>query len=311
MTKPVLSVVIATLNEWHGTLNRTVESIRATAGYWVEIVIVDDCSSTSVKVADCETKVIHNKKRLGVGHSRHIGVEAASSDLILLTDSHMVFCPGWLDAVLQTLPGSEHLVLCGKCLALSETCDDPNHPEGDYNGAWMQIYDPAALPRWKILTAKWAPDRLAADFYPLSAMMGALYAMHRSWFLRIGGLRMLRGFGHDEELLSIKTIRAGGSIRMFKSLKAGHVFRNRITKPPYRITEEESIANTITTCLTCVPAPEASTLISALGSEKVVTRAIAMSMERAAEITLEQERLAGVLTVSWSQYLQTISDIDR
>ncbi len=56
----------------------------------------------------------------------------------------MVFTPGWLDAVLSVMRENENLVLCGKCAALSATCDDPNHSEGEYNGAKMVIHDPAA-----------------------------------------------------------------------------------------------------------------------------------------------------------------------
>lgn len=308
--KPVLSVVIASLNEHWATLNKTVESIRATAGYWVEVVIVDDCSSTAVKVSDPETKVLHNAKRLGVGPSRHIGVEAASSNLILITDSHMVFCAGWLDALMQTLPGSEHLVLCGKCLALSETCDDPNHPEGEYQGARMVIHDPGAELRWRILTAKWAEDRLGKDFYLLSAIMGAAYSMHKSWFLHIGGLKILRGFGIDEELLSLRTIRAGGHLRMFKALRVGHKFRKRV-KPPFSITIEESLANTIALALTSVPALEAGVLIDALGRDKPVLRALSMVNLRANEISQEQERLASVLQMPWNEYLDLIKEIDQ
>lgn len=308
--KPVVSVVIASHNEnWH-TLNRTVKSIRDTGGCFTEIIVVDDASSTPVKVDDPEVKVLHNKTRLGVGASRHLGVEAATADLILITDAHVIMGDRWLEAVMGTLPGSEHLVLCGQCLSLQEGHDRLEQAIGTYNGARMVILDSGAEPRWRVLTCKWIADKPGHDLYNLSGAMGAAYCFHKSFFLRIGGLRMLRGWGGDEELLSLKTIRVGGIIKMFKSLKIGHRFRSKISKPQYRITVEECLANTITTCLTCVPEVESAQLIDALGREKLVTRSIAMAMERANEISAERDRLAGVLTMPWPKYLQMISDID-
>lgn len=311
MSKPVISVVIATLNEWHGVLNNTLKNIRETGGYWAEIVVVDDASSTRVTVDDPDIKLIHNRRRLGVGPSRHIGVEAASADLILITDSHVLFEHGWVRVVESVLPGCESSVLCGKCLALDENNPSFNSVRGEYNGARMVIYNPDEPLRWRILSAKWAQDRPGKDLYHMSAMMGACYAMHKSWFLRIGGLKLLRNFGGDEELLSIRTLRAGGSIRMFKQLAIGHIFRSHITKPPYRITVEECLRNTIAIALTCCPPEVAQELIDKLERPKEVKHALDLISGDLQLIQREQDQLKDVLTVPWSNYLQIIEGIDK
>lgn len=310
MSKPIVSVVIAAHNEWHGTLNNTLRSIRETGGCHVEIVLVDDASGTRIRVDDPDIKLIVNRQRLGVGPSRHIGVEAASTDIIVITDAHVIFQQGWVNRLYATLPGSEHLVLCGKCLALDENNAKLEAAVGEYNGARMVVCDESAEPRWRILTAKWREDRPTQDFYPMSAMMGACYAMHKSWFKRIGGLKILKHFGCDEELMSIRTIRAGGSIRMFKRLTIGHIFRSRAIRPPYRITVEECLRNTIAVVLTCCPPVVAQDLIEKLGRDKTVVRALGMISDDLQSIQREQDELADVLTMPWDTYLKTIAEID-
>jgi len=309
--KPVVSVVIASHNEWHGVLNNTLKSIRETGGYHVEIVLVDDASGTRIRVDDPDIKLLVNRKRLGVGPSRHLGVEAATADLILITDAHVVFPPRWVEKVYGTLPGTEQLVLCGKCLALDENRPSLDAAIGEYNGARMVICDETAEVRWRILTAKWREDRRAQDMYRLSAMMGACYVLHKSWYNLIGGLRILKNFGCDEELMSIRTLRAGGTIRMFKQLAIGHIFRSRAIKPPYRITIEECLRNTIALALTSCPDATAKDLIVKLGSDKIVSRALALVSEDIQLIEKERDALASVLTISWDNYLQAIDAIDR
>lgn len=312
MSKPIISVVIASHNEHWGTLNNTLKNIRETGGYWVEIVLVDDASSTRVTVDDPDIKLIHNRRRLGVGPSRHIGVEAATADLILITDSHVLFPKGWLPKIFFLTLGGEHIVLCGKCLALDENNPSLDAAIGEYNGARMVIYDASAELRWRILSAKWAKDpNPAKDFYPLSAIMGACYVMHKSWFLRIGGLKLLKGFGGDEELMSIRTIRAGGAIRMFKQLAIGHIFRSHIIKPPYRITVDECLRNTIAIALTCCPPEVAQELIDKLERPKEVLRALDLLSSDLQLIQKEQDEMATALTMPWPKYLETIAAIDN
>src|SRR5712671_6741337 len=95
MSLPVLSVVAATHNEQRWNLHHLIKSIQSsTGGKWVEIVLVDDASASPV--CCLPVTLIRNRTRLGVGASRHIGVEAATAPFILLTDAHCVFEDGWI-----------------------------------------------------------------------------------------------------------------------------------------------------------------------------------------------------------------------
>lgn len=303
---PLLTIVIAALNEKPSDLHHTVKSIReSTGGQWVQVLIVDDAST--VPVCCLPVTIMRNRIRVGVGLSRHLGVEAALAPYVLICDGHCVFSGDWLQPLLDTLRGSDKLLLCGQCWALSE---DGTRHTGTYNGARMVIHDPNETNiRWRVLTAKWAKDKPGQSFYPLSAVMGACYAMSRDFFLKIGGLKMLREFGGDEENLSLKTILAGGEIRMFKQLKIGHKFRET-TKVPYRITVESCIYNVCVNALTCCPPEVARDLIEKIGPGREWMDAKEMVRQNKDAIEAERVRLQGVFTRSWDEYLTIIKQID-
>lgn len=305
---PTISVIITAHNERPHDIQQTIHTIRETGGPSVEIILVDDCSIAPID--SVRPKVIRNSSRLGVGPSRHLGVEAATARFILLTDAHCVFDKDWLEPLLDVLDANPKLLVCGQCVALPEHGSDLSYPVGIYNGARMVIHDPNEPNiRWRVLTAKWAKDKPSQSFYPLSAVMGACYAMRRDFFLRLGGLKMLREFGGDEELLSLKTILAGGEIRMHKFLRIGHKFREK-TKVPYRITVETCLYNTMTTALTCCPSDVAKDLIEKIGPgcESMVAKEL-VRINKAA-IEAERIRLLGVFTRPWDEYLKLIASID-
>lgn len=300
---PVLSVIIASHNERPADLAATVKSIRNTGGgAHVEVVVVDDASTDPVEWQD--RTVIRNNTRQGVGKSRHIGVEAATAPLIVLTDAHCLFHDGWLHNVLDVLQGNERLLLCGQMDAIPETGDKNL---GHYYGGRMCIFDPSSDdPRYRILTAKWHKEK-PHPFYPISAVMGACYAMHRSWFLKIGGLKMLKSFGGDEEALSMKTLLAGGDIRLFKLWKISHRFRNG--KPPYRITVDDCVYNSMMLAHTLCPAEVAKDLISKIGPGVEVINAKEMIRVNRPSIDAERARLEKVFTRSWDEYVRLVNEI--
>lgn len=306
---PLLSIVIAHKNE-PVELLRTLNSIRETAGDAVECVVVDDFSSSPLTLTGPGVKVLHNTEWLGVGASRHKGVLAASSDKILLVDAHSRFLPGWLHPTLSALDCSDKLLLCGQCLGLDENNMDPRKPVRVYNGARMIISDPEAEPRYRILNAKWRDDVRGRDGYPLSACMGACYAFHKKFFLDIGGLEILRGWGKDEELLSIKWLLCGGEIRICKNLKVGHKFRYEGQRIPFNVAKDWYFYNTMATALICCPADVCGDLLSSLGQSDAVRAAQYASVKDMQRINSAREFLAGKHRISWEQYIDKINQID-
>ena len=56
--------------------------------------------------------------------------------------------------------------------------------------------------------------------------MGACYFIHRDWYFHIRGLEKTTMWGSEEPILSIKTWLSGGTVKIMKSVKLGHKFRN-------------------------------------------------------------------------------------
>jgi len=98
-----LSIVIPVLND-NEEANLTIESIRATSPNDVEIIVVDDCSDTPVKLTDSHAKLIRREQRMGAGNSKHLGVELAKSKHVLLIDSHMRFANDWYEQAMNYPP---------------------------------------------------------------------------------------------------------------------------------------------------------------------------------------------------------------
>lgn len=306
---PRITVVIAVLNEPYPSLHATVKSIRDTAGDYAQVILVDDCSSAPVQAPDKWCKVIHNKGRMGCAASRHIGVMAAETDKILLTDAHMRFHPDWLPPTLGALECSDRLLICGQCVGIDRNNMDPSRSKKIYNGARFVVHNPEEEPRYRVLTCKWAdsPDKRDKDRYQLSGVMGALYGFHKSWFVKIGGLHMLRGWGGDEEHLSLKTLRCGGEIRMVKGLRAAHVFRLPEDKVPYPLNAHDHWHNMLLLALTACPATVSSELINSVGTPPGWQRALDMISEANGMIFAEQARLP--VKRSWEETVALINSI--
>ena len=260
---PPLSVVIASHSD--RDLPNTLASIRATAGDAPEVIVVDDAGGNPVTPSHGAT-VIRNTYRCGVGPSRHIGVLAARGEVVLIVDAHMRFLPGWYDALLNRIALHPDWLICGVCLGLDAQHLDPNRPVGLYHGGTINVMGPDANSKFaktQVFEATWnktAPE----DNAEICAVMGASYAMHRSWFLKIDALRHLRSWGEDELMLSVKTWLAGGSVRLHHGLRVGHRFRMERERVPFPIPREDTIHNKLFAIQTLLPAPLAKRLTSAL-----------------------------------------------
>jgi glycosyltransferase involved in cell wall biosynthesis len=219
---PLLSIVITSLNEQDET-NLTIDSIRRTAGNDVEIIVVDDFSDEPVKLNDKRTILHRNAKRIGVGGSRHLAATFATASHLLLTDAHMRFEPKWLNNTLHRIVGRPSTIHCGACLGLDEEQMDITKHKGMYCGATLCIHNPQTN---EIFEGKWIDDKLGQDDYEIACLMGASYFVPKEFFFKIRGLAALKMWGCDEPYLSVKTWLSGGEIRMMKTVRIGHKFRN-------------------------------------------------------------------------------------
>lgn len=276
-----LSIIITALNEQE-ELTPTLESIKATAGDKPEIIVVDDFSTIPVTANGSNIKIVRNQVRQGVGPSRHIGAEAATGDYILLTDAHMRFDDGWYEAAMERIVGREKTMHCGACLGLDKNCMDIKKPRGVYTGATMLIHDKKTN---EIFEGKWIPDKKDQDDYELGCVMGASYFLPRKFFFDIGGLKALKMWGSDEPYLSMKTWMAGGEIRMMKSCRIGHKFRD---VAPYSTWVPNLLYNKIRSIMTLFDEVTAAFLISKFPQNGDLVAALKMIAQD--NFIIEEER---------------------
>jgi hypothetical protein len=253
--KSILSIIITCCNEKKEYLNRTIDSIRKTAGNEPEIIIIDDASIIPI---ESNERVIRNDVRIGVGRSRHKGAIAASNQYLLITDGHMIFDNGWYENFIERAKTAKlNDMFCGTCLGLDEKDKDLSAHKGAYHGARIELYNEKEN---QILEGKWIPEKSEME-YEISCLMGALYFVRKDWFLKIRGLSDIKMWGSDEPFLSLKTLLCGGHIFLLKNVRAGHVFRD---SAPYTTGVEYLVYNKIRMAKTLLPDELANKLIDKL-----------------------------------------------
>ena len=217
-----ISIIIPVLND-NEEANLTIKSIRETSPADVEIIVVDDGSDIPVIIEDKNVKLFRFDKRIGAGQSRHFGAQKASSKHLLFIDSHMRFDDGWFDNAISKMINNPKTLWCGACLGLNSSNMDVKTPVGVYTGADLVLYKEKTN---TIFDGIWRPNEPDKDDYEISCVMGACYFIHKEWYFHIKGLEQTMMWGSEEPILSMKTWLAGGEVRLMKSVRIGHKFRD-------------------------------------------------------------------------------------
>ena len=254
--RPDLSIVIPFRNEGLEP-ERTVRSILETADpRRVEILALDDCSD-DLRAAERlrrwpDVRYVRAAARQGADAGRDRGVLLARADNVLVIDAHMRFRPDdWLDKLLEALERHPRTVFCttsvdigwGKFDLDKIVLDDTPGLERRY-GARLRLFGLTARdPRGElrpggfrdVVDAEDIRDRsgltrpLKGDqTYALSCVMGANYAMKRTWYQRLHGVQGIKTWGCTEPFLSLKSYRAGGSCGILTSVEIGHLYRDTV-----------------------------------------------------------------------------------
>jgi hypothetical protein len=219
-------------------LSATLANIRETAGDNASVTVVDDLSPTNIEATcpnlNLANKVIVNRHRLGVGPSRHIGVESARSAFVMVADSHMLFPVGWLPKAIARLEAHPKTIFCTTCVGLDKTHMRLDSPASFYYGAHMNWSgaDPNDRTKKQVCEAVWN-KQAPADNAEIGAVMGGAYLCHRDWFLKLSALRFLRVWGMDEPMLSLASWLCGGDCRLITEFGIGHVFGIKGQRPTW------------------------------------------------------------------------------
>lgn len=283
--------------------NATIRSIRDTSKDACEIIVVDDASDPPLELADKDVTLIRCDTRVGVGPGRHLAATAASGDVLLITDSHMRFTKGWYEAAMKRVTKHPHVAYCGTCLGLSKENMDVNKPQGEYNGATMLFHKPPSeqINVSEYMEPKWT--RPFNDDEEIPCMLGAVYFLPTEFFFHVGGLRMLRGWGSDEMFLSLKWWLAGGEIRMLRTVRVGHQFRNA-SPAPYRTDLWKLDYNKLMTALVTMPKGAAQRIMELAPNTREVDYARNRIAEDAGHIQAERALLLAIQRESFDWFLK-------
>ena len=236
------TIIIPFLNEGKEIVN-TVVSIKETTVTNPYILLINDGSDDNFDYESVALNhhciYIKNDSRLGVAASRDKGVAACETPCFLLLDGHMRFYEkGWDEKLGWLLAENPRSLLCGQTKRLTKDDDDTVIPEDakPTYGAYLNMKTE------KMLELKWNYANMAShsDLVEIPCVLGAAYACHKAYWERLSGLKGLRCYGMDEQLLSIKVWLEGGQCLLVKDWVVGHIYRKSF---PYEVQNMETLYN--------------------------------------------------------------------
>lgn len=235
---PILTIIIPFRNEGKEVYN-TVKSLVEQAGQEVYLILINDASDDKYdykSIADSfNGEYFEHSYSWGVAASREHGISLCKTDFFMFFDAHMrAFTPNWATIVLNELQKERQSVFC--CATIAITLADMKKTSNIKGfGVTLDLMD---------LTYRWNeidpfPDSTTCN---IPCIMGASYACNISYWKKLRGLEGLRGYGFDEQFISIKVALEGGCCKIIKNVIFGHIFRV-FKDVPYVINLKDVIFN--------------------------------------------------------------------
>lgn len=113
------SVIVPVYNAAH-TIERCVDSIAASGGEDVQIILIEDCSKDNsweacLRLSEKYNTVLclRNERNRGVSHTRNRGLDAAAGKYLLFVDSDDWVDSGYVTAFRQAIGTGGELAVCG------------------------------------------------------------------------------------------------------------------------------------------------------------------------------------------------------
>jgi len=210
-------IIIAARGELEANLRRTVTEAAQEAPV---AVVIDGQENKTPDGLPARIVSSPWRRPRGCGQARHMGITTSSADVVVLTDGHMTFPPGWIATIEKHLEANpEHLTCCRMQSLRQDWTPFPDAPE---NGAFLALKSRERAGEFWAISAKWAKG--GPESGPVSAVMGACYGFTRAWYERIGRpLSILEAWGQDEEILSLATHLMGGRVFLLPVI-VGHIY---------------------------------------------------------------------------------------
>lgn len=218
----------------------------------INIQLVNDASTDDydyqniAKIFGCD--YIRNETSQGVAGTRCIGVDNIKTPYFIIFDAHMRFKiddKNFSKMFLKELKKDPNQILYANTIVIHSNADeDPkfrsyinedcykNSTVGDFLAYGAVYHLEGDNKDWD---TTWCysfmneEDKANTDTEAVIetiSILGATYAMSKTWWNKIHGLEGLYYWGNDEPWLSVKTTLLGGKCRLFKNFGIGHIYRN-------------------------------------------------------------------------------------
>ena len=225
----LLTIIIPFKNEGI-EVEKTVVSIRATSRRFMNILLLNDTSDDEydyeliAKEYGC--LYYRNPENLGVAGSRDFAIfNLIKTEYFMILDAHMRFDENnWDDRILTLAQEHPNDIICSSTIEMTRDKDFYYNENGKRKirgtvGAWLN-----ELPMWGCY---WNNKDLyvKGNLVSIPCVLGACYVSSKEHWKKIGGLKFLRKYGLDEQLMSIKNFMYGGQNLYLMDFHTGHFYK--------------------------------------------------------------------------------------
>jgi len=240
----LMSIVIASKNEGN-LLRQTLDSIfAAPCDVSYEVIVVDDGSHDG----SCDflrddhppyAVTLLCTQGIGLAPARNLGMHHATGDVFVICDAHIAVDPYWLDRLAQTIREGADAV----CPQLADMNAEQSLRKPlnilDIARSGAVTAGMCGKTMLSLFQSRWLAPQAAATEVPV--LCGGCFALTRAAFEATGGYEpAFRGYGWDEEEISIKLWTFGFTLKATPHICVKHYFR---PAAPYPIHSEDVVHN--------------------------------------------------------------------
>jgi glycosyltransferase involved in cell wall biosynthesis len=233
-----VTFVISTYEDIPTTIDTINSLLATTQGYEKDIIVVDDASTVRHELdVFPEVKVYRNETRRGVGYSLDKGVRLSETDIVVIQGNDIRYEQrDWLPGFYQAAVDNPKSIIAGVTLGLNMERQQITGNENKFYAAHTLFEvttenNPRVLPFRRYIEAKWSP-KAGDGVYKVGCVLGAIYAVNKSFFEKISSWGSHRVWGSLEPWISISYAINGGNSLVDTNTNFGHLFRTASSHKP-------------------------------------------------------------------------------
>lgn len=214
-----MTIIFTVLNEGE-ELRKTLKCLKEFTQVPFPIILINDCSTDNFNYMELAIEFgalyIEHDRRKGPAVSRDEGIAICTTEYFLLLDAHMrIYQSDWYEQIVNELRKNEKILLCCSTVALDENAVIVNNNFKGY-GAYITLVN---------TDVHWITNLNGQDSM-VPCVLGASYACRKKFWQSLKGLKGLKQYGLEEQLISIKVWLSGGICKVLKDVCFGHIFRD-------------------------------------------------------------------------------------